>query len=217
MGYNCVIWDSQQRSLVGPELVEIAAGSAVSRPSLQGWDITWKELPVFAVEESIRADLPAGFDLPCVVQAERVCACAQQEPLQELFARLTQLLGTKPTTLPLPSHAQTNRAAPRKELPRSDPETFPTWTGTSRGTGSSGAARAEGAQPCPVTGCRWDLGLLWGQRWGSQHQDPIPCQGPHRMGMSQHGTPRSSNGHPKPCTSVPLPKEAETPQEKWFR
>lgn len=169
---------------------------------------------MFAVEESIRADLPAGFDLPCVVQAERVCACAQQEPLQELFARLTQLLGTKPTTLPLPSHAQTNRAAPRKELPRSDPDTFPTWTGTSRGTGRSGVARAEGAQPCPVTGCRWDLGLLWGQRWGSQHQDPIPCQGPHRMGMSQHGTPRSSNGHPKPCTSVPLPKRGRDPPRK---
>lgn len=96
MGYNCVIWDSQQWLLVGPQLGD-GARSPVLLLSLQcpdrpcwGWDITWGELLVFPVEESVCADLPAGFDLPFVVQAERVRACARQEPLRELFARLTQ-------------------------------------------------------------------------------------------------------------------------------
>lgn len=81
---------------VGPQLGD-GARSSVLLLSLQcpdhpcrGWDITWRELLVFPVEESVWADLPAGFDLPFVVQAERVCACARQEPLRERFARLTQ-------------------------------------------------------------------------------------------------------------------------------
>lgn len=160
--------------VVGPQL----GHGARSLPSLQrpdrpcrGWDISWKELLVFPVQECVCADLPAGCDLPFVVQAVRVCACAQQEPLRELFARLTQLLGTKPTTLPLPSHAQTNPAwAGGLWLGRSSPALrgtriwtpssgSPTWTGT-WGTGYSGAARVEGGQPRGVTGGRWDLELL---------------------------------------------------------
>lgn len=179
---------------------------------------------MFPVEESICADPPAGFDLPFVVQAERVCACAQQSLSRSCLPDSPSYW--EPNQPPFPSPHTLRQTGLRlgRSFPariRTPSSGFPTWTGTSRGTGSSGAARAEGAQPCPGTGCRWDLGLLWlwSQRWGSQHHIRTPQVrggGPHPMGMAQHGTPRSSNGHPKPCTSVPLPKEAETPREKWF-
>lgn len=130
---------------------------------------------MFPVEESISADLPAGFDLPFFFKPSVCVHVRRQEPLRELFARLTQLLGTQLTTFPSPRTLSASdkpwvcrRAAAGKELPcserRPDPDTFlrpfPTWTGTARGTGYCGAARellAEGGQPRGVTGCRWDL------------------------------------------------------------
>lgn len=58
------------------------------------------------VEESGSVALTAGFDPPLLFNLNVCVHVRRQEPLRELFARLTQLLGTEQTTLPLPAHTQ---------------------------------------------------------------------------------------------------------------
>lgn len=183
LSHSC--WWAQSWGIVRGLCSRCRACSAHTIPAGRG-DITCKELLAFPAEESVRADLPAGWDLPFVVQAERVSACAQtraelsgsclpdspsecREPNQPRF----------PSPHTLTQTWACRRAAAGKELPcserRLDPKPssgFPTWTGTPGGTGNGGAASAEG-----VTGYRWDLGLLWGQRWRSPHHT-VPPQGP---------------------------------------
>lgn len=145
MGYDCAIRDSGQWLPVGPEPGDCAR-SLLLLLSLQcpdhprrAWDITWKGLLVFPAEESVRADLPAGFDLPFVVQAERVCACAQTRTSPGAVCQTHPVAGNRTNPSPPVTHSDKpwvcRRAAAAKELPCSErrpdlapSSSFPTWT-----------------------------------------------------------------------------------------
>lgn len=130
------------------------------------------------VEEPGPVALAAGFDPPLLFNLNVCVRVRRQEPLQELFARLTQLLGAEQTTLPSP-HAQRHghnlgtqegcrqRRQERASLLRSRIRPPPSGPlparqvppGCSQGPQGVGC---RGTDPMVLTGCRWEMCYGWG-------------------------------------------------------
>lgn len=178
---------------------------------------------MFPAEESVSADLPAGLDLPLVVRAERVCACARRAPLRELFARLTQSVPGNRTNHPFPSPRTLRQTLSVQEgcgwegasllrEGRPDPDPFPLPFPPGQVPPEAlGLPGLRGGQPRGVTGGTWGC-------W--DYGDPSATSGPHRScrdprpvgrrrGVAQPGTPKEQQ-QPPPGPAAPSHSQKRT-------